>query len=179
MKMRITNVDVAMRLMNALMQDAFNRSMVNSLNTNLNNRRVFRIVKNGSTGTCTRYPASIPNYMQQTSQTIPVSQEKKQDNEYRKPHVDLFENKTHVFATVEIPGVNKEDIIVNSITDGLVIRVDNKKEDATNLIRRNIAYHKFVRTPKYADTEKLEATYKNGVLELKIPKKHIRRIPVK
>ncbi|MBW2988193.1 Hsp20/alpha crystallin family protein, partial [Candidatus Woesearchaeota archaeon] len=80
--------------------------------------------------------------------------------------------------TVELPGINKEDIKVRATEDGLEIRAEKKEEIKQEDKRRGIyrqertysGFYRFIPLPEGVDTSKIQATYKNGVLELKVPK---------
>ncbi len=82
-------------------------------------------------------------------------------SEEREPLVDIIENRNNVAVTVEIPGVEKEDI-------NLDVK-DQKLEISVNHPDRK--YHKTVDLPCNVKSKTTKATYKNGVLDLEIEKK--------
>ena len=112
---------------------------------------------------------------------------------YRQPLSDIWETDKEIIVTVELPGVDKKDIQVNLTSDGLEIRVEkkdeykeeDKKRGMYRLERSYSGFYRHFTLPKnIVDTEKIKATYKNGVLELRIPKrkveeKKVKRIEVK
>jgi HSP20 family molecular chaperone IbpA len=78
-------------------------------------------------------------------------------NEVREPLTDVFEDKDQVKLYVELPGVDKNEIQLD-VTDG---RAEVKARN----------FHKFLDLPtKDVEFEKASANYKNGVLEVTIPK---------
>ncbi len=91
--------------------------------------------------------------------------------------VDLKEFKDHYELKADIPGANSEEIHV-SAKDG-VLRIEAKtqkreKKKDENFIEEERFMGTFVREltlPKDADADKLHKNYKDGVLELTIPKK--------
>ncbi|MDR0306156.1 MAG: Hsp20/alpha crystallin family protein [Chitinispirillales bacterium] len=92
------------------------------------------------------------------------------------PRIDITEDKERFLVRADLPGINKEDINV-SIEGDLLTISGQKKEDAKKMddgyshIER--AYGSFLRTfslPVNVDREKIEANYKNGVLELSLLK---------
>ena len=97
------------------------------------------------------------------------------------PAVDLSENDTHYTLTVEIPGVQKGDVQVELQDDMLVIHGEKKsereeKKDRGRYLERS--YGSFTRSftlPSDADAERLEASFKDGVLSIRMP----RREPIK
>ena len=109
---------------------------------------------------------------------------------YRQPLSDIWETDNEIIATVELPGVKKEDIEVSAKDNGIEIKVEKKDEHKTDdkkkgiyrLERQYSGFYRFFSMPENADLNNVHASYKNGVLELKIPKKMIedksRRIAV-
>ncbi len=79
-------------------------------------------------------------------------------DETRQPLTDIFEDKEHVKLYVELPGVEKDDVQLN-ITDAQAeIKAKN--------------FYKTIDLPtKNVKFEEATANYKNGVLEVIIPKK--------
>ncbi len=92
------------------------------------------------------------------------------------PTVDLFEEKEDVVVKAEIPGMDKDNIEVNLTDHTLTIKGEKKKEEEVkeeNYYRSERSYGSFFRTielPKDVHTDKVKATFKNGVLEVRMPK---------
>ena len=98
---------------------------------------------------------------------------------YRRVLSDVNENENEFIAKIELPGVEKEDIKINAKDDKVEVSVENKeeieKEGKDNYCCKK-SYAGFSRSfglPEGTDIEKIEASYKNGVLSLKIPKKEL------
>lgn len=97
-------------------------------------------------------------------------------NSFRTPAVDVVDLKDRVVVRAEMPGLDRSNIDVR-IEDGyLVLEGERKREDELkegNAYRVERAYGKFVRrfslTDEF-DAAKVEATYKNGILEVSVPK---------
>lgn len=93
------------------------------------------------------------------------------------PAVDIFENRDNILVKAEIPGMEKEDLDVSVKDNVLVIKGEKKKESEVKEeggVRSERYYGYFNRTlalPAYVDAANVKATYKNGVLELVLPKK--------
>jgi HSP20 family protein len=92
------------------------------------------------------------------------------------PAIDLYEEKDEVVAKAELPGMDKNDIQV-SISDHLLTIKGEKKKDEeikeSDYYRSERSYGSFVRNvqlPKEVDTGKARASFKNGVLEIRLPK---------
>ena len=79
----------------------------------------------------------------------------------REPLTDIIEGDETVAITVEIPGVEKEDINLNVTDNTLEIRVDVPQRK----------YYKTVDLPCGVKPKSTKATYKNGILDIVIEKK--------
>lgn len=80
--------------------------------------------------------------------------------EGREPITDVIEHDDHVSITVELPGVEKEDVQVWATEDRLTLKVANGT-------RR---YHKDVQLPARCIADSTDATFKNGVLDVTLRK---------
>ena len=95
---------------------------------------------------------------------------------YRPALADVWETDKEIVATVELPGVDKNDIQIDATEDGLDIKVEKKQETKKEdkgfyRIERNYAgFYRHIPLPDGVDVNKIKAGYKNGVLELRIPK---------
>jgi HSP20 family protein len=79
-------------------------------------------------------------------------------SEEREPLTDIIEGDNDVAVTVEIPGVEKEDIDLNVTKETLEIRVDTHQRK----------YHKNLNLPCDVLPKTTKATYKNGILDVVI-----------
>ncbi len=92
------------------------------------------------------------------------------------PAVDIYDSKENILIKADIPGLSKEDIEVTVHGDTLVIKGEKKHEKEVkekDYIRTERFYGNFqraIRLPAEVETNKVDATYKNGVLELVLPK---------
>lgn len=93
------------------------------------------------------------------------------------PAVDIRDSKDSIVVKADIPGINREDIDVTIQDDILIIkgekRVD-KEEKEENYLRTERVYGSFSRAIQLSspvENERVKATYKDGVLELVLPKK--------
>lgn len=92
------------------------------------------------------------------------------------PAIDLYEEKDDIVVKVELPGMEKDNIQVNLSDHTLTIKGEKKKEQEIkekNYYRSERAYGSFIRTlelPKDVHGDKVKASFKNGVLEVRLPK---------
>jgi len=80
--------------------------------------------------------------------------------EEREPLVDVTSGDKVVQVVAEVPGVEKEDILLEGTEDTLTIGVDTEKRK----------YRKVVDLPEKVDPNSARASYKNGVLEVTLDK---------
>jgi HSP20 family protein len=93
------------------------------------------------------------------------------------PSVDVSESDSHYTITAELPGVQKDDVHVELQDDMLVIQGEKRsereeKKDRGRYVERS--YGSFSRAftlPADADIERLEASFKDGVLALRVPRR--------
>lgn len=93
------------------------------------------------------------------------------------PAMDVSENERGYRISAELPGIDARDVQV-SVADGYVTirgeKKEEKKEEREGYFRQERSYGSFQRVislPEAANFEKAEASFKNGVLTLSIPKK--------
>ena len=79
----------------------------------------------------------------------------------REPLVDVIEEKESVVVIAELPGVEKEDIKLNATEEMLSIKVDTPQRK----------YSKRIQLPAKIKPETAKASYKNGVLEVRLERK--------
>src|SRR5574344_1730636 len=95
------------------------------------------------------------------------------------PAVNIAETKEAFRIEVAAPGLKKEDFKIN--VEKSVLEISSEKESTKDEKRENERYYRkeflyssFKRTfslPSYADTDSITATYKDGILNVTVPKK--------
>ena len=88
---------------------------------------------------------------------------------------DIREESDHFVLEADLPGFRKEDIRIDLEDDTMTITAERKSEhsdESANYIRRERSYGSFTRRFGTAgiDTERLEASFTDGVLTLSMPK---------
>ncbi len=92
------------------------------------------------------------------------------------PAVDILERDSSYHIKVELPGVDKNDVKITVQNDVLTIRGEKKQEaerKGENYHRLERSYGIFQRSftlPTSVQSEKIEASYDNGVLNVVLPK---------
>ncbi|WP_404298179.1 Hsp20/alpha crystallin family protein [Halomonas sp.] len=92
------------------------------------------------------------------------------------PKVDVIDRDAEVVVRAEVPGFDREELDV-SVTDGTVTikgdHLEEAKEEEGEYFHSEISRGSFSRTvalPDEIDADKAAASFKNGVLELTLPK---------
>jgi len=80
--------------------------------------------------------------------------------EEREPLVDVIDTNGEIKAIVELPGVEKENIKLRGTEDKLTISVEAPERK----------YFKEIEVPAKINPKKAKTSYKNGVLEVTVPK---------
>jgi len=93
------------------------------------------------------------------------------------PPVDIYENGDNLVLKAELPGINPDDVEIRVEDNTLYLKGERKFEKEVkeqNYHRVERSYGTFTRTfslPNSIDSDKVAATYKDGVLTLTMPKK--------
>jgi HSP20 family protein len=104
------------------------------------------------------------------------------------PPVDVYENEEKVVVTVELAGIDPEDVDVT--VEDSTLTVSGKREFSRELAEENYRrverrYGSFARSmtlPSTADAERIEARFDKGVLAVEVPKLELakpKRIEIK
>ena len=92
------------------------------------------------------------------------------------PPVEIFEKGDHLVIRAEIPGVQKDELHVGIENGVLTLEGDRKQaadvtvENAYRMERVYGAFRRSFSLPTTVDATKVTATYKDGVLEVIVPK---------
>lgn len=91
------------------------------------------------------------------------------------PAVESYIKDGNLVVRSDIPGLEQKDIEVSVLGNVLTIkgeREDKKEAKQEDYIRREVRYGKFERRmtlPEAAVTDKIKATFRNGVVEVTMP----------
>jgi len=92
------------------------------------------------------------------------------------PNIDISETDKKIKVTAELPGLEEKDITVSLEENYLILsgeKKEEKKEDKEEHYYREVSYGSFKRMIPLngeVDVDKVEATFKKGVLRVTLPK---------
>jgi HSP20 family protein len=92
------------------------------------------------------------------------------------PAIDVSETQNEIRISAEVPGIREKDINISVSNNLLTIsgektsEHEEKQKDRYRMERRYGAFSRSVQLPPGVDTDKAEASYRNGVLEVALPK---------
>ena len=117
------------------------------------------------------------SWMHPFSWENPLLSEMARSMDVRVPSVDVIDREEEVVVRAEIPGVDKENVEVSLSDDRLTIkgttRQEKEEKEAGEYTRREMSRGSFTRVvtlPAKVDGEKARASFKDGVLEMTLPK---------
>jgi len=106
------------------------------------------------------------------------------------PSIDVREDDEAFTVRAEIPGIAEKDIEVQVTDDTITIKGEKKEEqedkgkDYYCMERSYGSFHRTIRMPVTVNREAVDASFKNGVLTVKLPKigeaqSKTKKIPIK
>lgn len=95
---------------------------------------------------------------------------------YKSPAVELIDKNDKFIVRAELPGINKKDIKITAEIDSLTLEAEVKKEEDMNdkgycySERSYGSYYRTISLPSEISKDKAKASYKDGILEIELPK---------
>jgi HSP20 family protein len=92
------------------------------------------------------------------------------------PAIDMYETKDDLYVLCEVPGVREKEVQVSITNDVLTIKGERSqqqevKDDSYYRLERWFGrFERSVPLPMPVQSDKVKATYRDGVLEIKLPK---------
>ncbi|MBP6914870.1 MAG: Hsp20/alpha crystallin family protein [Smithellaceae bacterium] len=92
------------------------------------------------------------------------------------PSVDVKENDKEFIIRAELPGVEEKDVEVTVTNDSVTIKGEKKEEREDKdknyyyMERAYGSFHRVIPLTAEIEVNKAEASFKNGVMDIKIPK---------
>ncbi|HLO58915.1 MAG TPA: Hsp20/alpha crystallin family protein [Bacteroidales bacterium] len=99
------------------------------------------------------------------------------ENRQSLPAVNIIEGKDDYRIEVAAPGLRKEDFRINLDNNVLTVsseREEKKESNEEKVMRKEFNYYSFSRSftlPQTVDSEKIQASHKDGILHIMIPKR--------
>jgi HSP20 family protein len=105
------------------------------------------------------------------------------------PNIDVYETENEVVVKADAPGVEPEDLEVYATEDSLVLRGEMRREEQRDergthrAERRYGRFERIIPLPAEVNRDQIQASFRNGVLEIHLPKteegrRRMRRIPI-
>jgi len=108
-------------------------------------------------------PDGKPHIEEFGNHQVPSDKGETSISDEREPLTDVMEGAKDISVTVELPGVEKEDIDLRVTEDELEITVDTPQRK----------YHKTVKFSSEVKPKTTKATYKNGILDVVVQQKKV------
>jgi HSP20 family protein len=92
------------------------------------------------------------------------------------PALDMYDVNGSIAVDIALPGVKPEEVEVNIVGNTLTVKGEHKSNEEVNekdYYRHEVHYGSIMRSidlPTYVDTDKVEATFENGILKIVVPK---------
>lgn len=108
---------------------------------------------------------------------LPLMSELSTTLETKFPKVDVIDRDSEIIVKAVMPGIDKKDIDISLTSNTVTIKGEShheEKEEKGNYYRCEISKGSYMRTlslPADVDEDKAKAKFKDGMLELTIPKK--------
>lgn len=111
-----------------------------------------------------------------TQRALPGFSRKKKTSDF--PAANMLSNEDQVVLTAQLPGVDPKDLNINAMED--TISIQGKREQPSADQDKKIIYHRqermsgefkrIFRLPYAINTEKVEAKYEKGILQIVLPR---------
>ena len=91
------------------------------------------------------------------------------------PVLDVHETKDELILNFELPGVREKDVSLSITGDLLAVKGergfdrDSRDESTHHIERVYVKFERSVQLPMPVQAEKVKATYRDGVLEVRLP----------
>jgi len=93
------------------------------------------------------------------------------------PNIEMFDRKNEIIVRAELPGITREDIDLTITKDSLTLKGEIKKGEEVkeeDYYACERSFGNFTRTialPVEVDSNNVKASFKDGILEIVLPKK--------
>lgn len=109
----------------------------------------------------------ITNMVDEVVNTVDQTRHRhSKQSSYRRPKTEIIEEDDQYNITVELPGVNKENISLKVTGRTLSVTVDQEEQDT----RQQRSYYRQIRLPANVSADEITASYSNGILDINATK---------
>jgi HSP20 family protein len=96
----------------------------------------------------------------------------------KQPILDIQDRGDHFSLAAELPGFTKDEVQVRVDSNGIELRADKsenvKKGEKGSYQKSSRSYYQYLSLPDQVSADKIDGTMKNGILELKLPKRTLK-----
>jgi HSP20 family protein len=94
---------------------------------------------------------------------------------FSQPILDVQDRGDHFSVTAELPGFTKDEVQVKVDPHGIELRAEKTDKQSKgkdgSYERSSRSYYQYISLPDQVNADKIDGTMKNGILELKLPKR--------
>jgi HSP20 family protein len=96
------------------------------------------------------------------------------------PRVQIQDTGREVVLTAELPGFEPDELSIQCTEDVLTIQGEHRETDESGGSRAERTFFQQIAIPAGCEVEDIEASYRNGLLTLRLPRTEetVRRIPI-
>jgi HSP20 family protein len=94
--------------------------------------------------------------------------------------MDVEDREQELVLTVELPGFDPDEVSVDCTENVLTIRGEHRESHEEGGYRAERGFHRQIAVPSGCDLEKIQATFRSGLLRIRLPRteQRGRRIPI-
>jgi HSP20 family protein len=106
-------------------------------------------------------------------------------NDWLKPSLDIASDEKEYSVNIELPGIDKSDIIIEYVNNTLKVKGEKHREkevqnkDFYRIERSYGSFQRVLDLPEDSDAENITSEYKDGVLSVTIPRKSLPKADAK
>ncbi|WP_061247352.1 Hsp20/alpha crystallin family protein [Leptospira noguchii] len=119
--------------------------------------------------------SAVLNQKNHSDQKNPFEETKKEKVRTLIPRVDIYSDEENIYLLADLPGVEEKDVQVQLEKDQLTVSGKTSNKDISGELRysefRTGEYRRAFTLTESVEEDRISAVYKNGVLNLTLPKK--------
>lgn len=83
---------------------------------------------------------------------------------------EVKDGENEIVVSAEAPGFDPQEIDIQLSGNRLVMQAEHKSESGNGKVKRYGKFYRSITVPRGIEADKIDASYKNGVLEVHLPK---------